>query len=145
MTTKSNMEKGTIHIYLSEEDGIAVAAYGRAVLWAAEGKKVIVIQFIKEKNFGNPAFFKRLEPDMKIICFDNLRNGMNYARKVLATEECDLLLLADILELVKSGTIAASDLEKLLDAQGETDIILTGESAEKEISALSEKVYRIVC
>ncbi len=139
------MEKGAIHIYISEEKEIAVTAYGRAVLWAAEGKKVIVIRFVKDKNFGNPSFLKRLEPDMKIMFFEDLSNGMNYARKVLATEECDLLLLADILEVIKEGRITVPDLKKLLSAQGETNIILTGENPEEEISTLAEKVYRIVC
>lgn len=139
------MGKGTIHIYVPEENGESSAAYGRALLDAAGGKKVVVIQFIKEKSVGNSDFFKKMEPEMKLFSFEDIRNGINYARKVLATEECDLLLLADILELVKTGSVTGADLKNILDAQGETDIILTGQFHGEEISALAEKVYRFVC
>ena len=139
------MGKGTIHIYVPEENGENAAAYGRALLSAAGGKKVVVIQFIKDKFIDKADFFKKMEPEMKLFSFEDIRNGINYARKVLATEECNLILLIDILELLKTGKITVADLKIILDAQGETDIILTGKNPVEEISCLAEKVYRFVC
>lgn len=139
------MGKGTIHIYIPEETGETAAAYGRALLDAAGGKKVVVIRFIKDKANCNSDFFKKMEPEMRLFSFEDIRNGINYARKVLATEECDLLLLAGLLELVKAERITVADLKIILDAQGETDIILTGPIPGEEISSLAEKVYRFVC
>ncbi len=139
------MKKGTIHIYVPEKDGSDTGAFGRAFLEAAEGRKVVVIQFIDGKLSVKSEFLKKLEPELKLFSFENIRNGMNYARKVLATEECDLLILTDILEMVDSGRITVDDLRNILNAQGETDIILTGQSPDAEISSFAEKVYRFVC
>lgn len=139
------MGKGTIHIYVSEEDRPSLGAFGRAFLEAAEGKKVVVIQFVEESFIGNFDFIKKVEPEMKLFSFEDVRNGINYARKVLATEECNLLVLMDLPELIRAGSVTIGDLKNILEAQGETDIILTGQSPDEEISALAKKVYRFVC
>ena len=109
------MGKGTIHIYIPEETGETAAAYGRALLDAAGGKKVVVIRFIKDKANCNSDFFKKMEPEMRLFSFEDIRNGINYARKVLATEECDLLLLTGLLELVNAEHITVADLKIILD------------------------------
>lgn len=139
------MGKGTIHIYVSEGNEPSIAAFGRAFLEAAGGKQVGVIQFIKDRPVADSEFFKKLEPEMKVFSFENIKNGMNFAKKVLATEECNLLVLADILELVRRENITVAELKGILGVQGETDIILTGQRIDEEISALAEKVYRFVC
>ena len=113
------MGRRYIHIFCGAGMGKTSAALGKGVRAASEGKSVVVIQFLKEKKTENvEEFFKRLEPEIRLFRFEkfpeeyeslterereeenlNIKNGLNFARKVLQTEECDVLILDEILGL----------------------------------------------
>ncbi len=146
-----------------EGHGKSSAALGRAVLAAASGEKVFIIRFLKGKDLSNPAFFNRLEPEIKIFCFEksagsfadlteqkkseeiaNIKNGLNFAKKVIATGECDLLILDEILGLIDNDIITASDLKTILEAKDDDmSIILTGIHLDDEIAALAGEISRV--
>ena len=51
----------------------------------------------------------------------------NYARKVLVTQECDMLILDEILGAVEFGIITEEEVEELIRTKDEeTELILTG-------------------
>lgn len=157
------MKQGLIHIYSGDGHGKSPAALGKAVMTAAQGKSVVIIQFLKEKGLADPEFFHRLEPEIKIFRFEksdlnffelpeekqneeviNIKNGINFAKKVLATGGCSLLILDEVLGLVDNGIISVEDLKALLEARDEeTDIIMTGISLNDEICMLADEVSRI--
>ena len=56
----------------------------------------------------------------------NIRNGLNYARKVLDTGERDLLVMDDVLGLIDNGIITFEEMGELLEHREETDVVLTG-------------------
>ena len=111
----------------------------------------------------NSEFVKRLEPEIKIFRFEksdedyvnlseerkteewqNIRNGLNFAKKVLYTGECSLLILDEVLGLIDKGIITVEELKNLLDARDEdTSVILTGIFANEEICMLADEVSRI--
>ena len=157
------MKQGQIYIYSGDGHGKSPAALGKAVMMAAAGKSVVIIQFLKGKGLGDSAFLNRLEPEIKIFRVEksdmnffelpqekqneeiiNIKNGINFAKKVLATGECDLLILDEVLGLVDNGIITVEDLKNLLDARDEeTDIIMTGISLNDEICMLADEVSKI--
>ncbi len=156
------MKKGTIHIYTGEGRGKSPAALGRAVQAAAFGASVVIIQFLKGKGLDDNEFVRRLEPEIKFFRFErsdenfdelspekkeeeilNIRNGINYARKVLSTEECSLLILDEVLALVEKGILSAQDLKNILDQRGETDVIMTGAFLTDEVRVLADEVSKI--
>lgn len=157
------MGRGLVTIFNGEGHGKSSAALGRAVLAAASGEKVFIIRFLKGKNLSNPAFFNRLEPEIKIFCFEksvgsfaelsdqqkadeiaNIRNGLNFAKKVIATGECDLLILDEILGLIDNDIITVEDLKNILLARDEDmSIILTGIHLPNEIAAVAGEVSRV--
>lgn len=157
------MKQGKVHIYSGDGHGKSPAALGRAVMMAALGKSVVIVQFLKGKGLMDTEFISRLEPEIKIFRFEksdvnftelteekkteetiNIRNGINYAKKVLATGECDLLILDEILGLIDKDIITVDDLKGLLGARDEeTDVILTGISVNDEICMLADEVSRI--
>ncbi|MCD7835261.1 MAG: cob(I)yrinic acid a,c-diamide adenosyltransferase, partial [Lachnospiraceae bacterium] len=61
------MEKGLIHIYTGDGRGKSPAALGRAVEAAIQGKKVVIIHFLKGKGIGDSDFMRRLEPEIKVF------------------------------------------------------------------------------
>lgn len=156
------MAKGLIYIYAGDGRGKSPAAIGRAVQAAVDGKHVVIIQFLKGKAQENSDFWRRMEPEIKLFRFEksdenfeelseerkadeigNIRNGMNFARKVLATGECDLLILDEVLGLVEKGIVSVEDLKTLLECRGDTDIILTGIKLSDEICVLADEVSKI--
>lgn len=157
------MGQGLVTIFNGEGHGKSSAALGRAVLAAASGERVFIIRFLKGKDLSNPAFFNRLEPEIKIFCFEksvgsfadlteqkkseeiaNIKNGLNFARKVIATGECDLLILDEILGLIDNDIITVDDLKTILMAKDDDmSIILTGIHLDDEIAALAGEISRV--
>ena len=157
------MRQGIVHIYSGDGHGKSPAALGEAVMMAALGKSVMIIQFLKGKGLADSEFLGRLEPEIKIFRFEksdlnfaelseekkteeiiNIKNGINFAKKVLSTGECDLLILDEPLGLIDNSIITVEDLKNLLEARDEeTDVILTGISLNDEISLLADEISRI--
>ena len=156
------MAKGLIYIYAGDGRGKSPAAIGRAVQAAMEGKQVVIIQFLKGKGLNDSEFLRRMEPEIKLFRFEksdenfeelpeekkaeeisNIRNGMNFARKVLATGECDLLILDEVLGLVEKGIVSVDDLKAMLECREDTSVILTGIKLNDEICVLADEVSKI--
>lgn len=143
-----------IHIYCGAGMGKTSAALGRGIRQASRGKSVVVIQFLKEKQSNEMReFFRRLEPEVKLFRFEkfpenfeslterekedeiqHIKNGLNFAKKVLVTEECDVLILDEILGLTEKGIVSLEQLRNLIDEVGEgTELLLTGTSKCEEL------------
>jgi cob(I)alamin adenosyltransferase len=73
----------------------------------------------------------------------NIRNGFNFARKVLTIGECDLLILDEVLGLVANNIVKVEELKELLGHRGETDVILTGAYLNDEICFMADEVSKI--
>ncbi len=156
------MEKGTVYIYTGDGSGKFPAAMGRAVLAAIEEKNVVIIQFLKGRRNGNSDFLRRMEPDIKFFQFEksgenfeelsgerrqeeilNIKNGINFAKKVLTTGECDLLILDEVLGVVENGILSVEELKSLLQCREETAVILTGIHLSDGVRALADEISRI--
>ena len=64
------MAEGCIYIYTGDGRGKSPAAIGRAVQAAVEGKRVVIIQFLKGKGLGDSDFLRRMEPEIKLFRFE---------------------------------------------------------------------------
>ncbi|MCM1541624.1 MAG: cob(I)yrinic acid a,c-diamide adenosyltransferase [Blautia sp.] len=156
------MANGSVSIYAGDGRGKSPAAIGRAVQAAVAGKHVVIIQFLKGKGLEDSDFLRRMEPEIKLFRFEksdenfeqlseerkkdeivNIRNGMNFARKVLATGECDLLILDEVLGLIEKEIITVDDLKNMLACRGDTSVILTGIRISDEICSMADEVSRI--
>lgn len=156
------MEKGNISIYAGDGRGKSPAALGRAVQTAVAGGSVVLIQFLKGKGLNDSEFLSRLEPEIKLFRFEksdeifeelseerkqeeiaNIKNGISFAKKVLSTGECDLLILDEVLGLVEKGILQTDEMKSLLDGRGNTDVILTGITLSDEVCILADEVSKI--
>ena len=140
------MEKENVRIYYGSGKGKTALTLGMAMMYAGEGKSVFVIQFLKGRMGEQLDYMKSLEPDVKVFRFEkstryfediseeekqeeiiNIRNGLNFARKVLKIGECDVLILDEALGLVDLGSIGSQDLKDIIEAGDDsTQLILTG-------------------
>lgn len=157
------MNKGMIQIYTGDGHGKSPAALGRAVQAAVQGDNVVIIQFLKGKGLEESDFLRRLEPEIKLFRFEksdenfselpderkkeeiqNIKNGMNFAKKVLSTDECNLLILDEVLGLIEKEIITVDELKNVLECRSEnTDVILTGITLNDELCILADEVSKI--
>ena len=156
------MEEGKLQIYCGSGKGKTTAAIGLAIREASRGRSVFVVQFRKGKYPEEISFIQRLEPEIKMFRFQkredsfedltpqekeeeipNLRNGLNFAKKVLATGECDVLILDEVLGLVEQGIATLDEIHGLLDSAEDTELIFTGIKLCPEMLEWADEVYQI--
>lgn len=157
------MCKEKVTVYCGEGKGKTTAALGCAVQAAGQGGCAIIIQFLKGKRDDEVEFLRRLEPEVKFFSFAkseknfvelsreeqeeeaiNIRNGFNFARKVLVTGECSLLILDEFLGVLDNQMVSEEDMESLLGAASEdTEIIFTGRAVGEGLDKYIGKIYEI--
>ena len=147
------MRKNTIRIIYGPGNGKSASAVGYGLLGALAGKKVIIVQFLKgvleERSLEilvfrferSRCYFEDLPEDQKKEETMNLRNGFNFAKKVMATGECDLLILDEVLGLVDQEVISREEFIRFLQsADDETDLIMTGRVCPDEIRQYADQI-----
>lgn len=156
------MMQGKLQIYCGTGKGKTTAALGQAIKEASRGKSVFVVQFLKGRQPEENGFIQRLEPEIKLFRFQrrevayedlspqereeenpNMKNGLAFARKVLATGECDVLILDEILGLIEYGVASHEDIRALLDVADGTELIFTGIHLCPEVMEWADSVYQI--
>lgn len=157
------MEEGFVQIFGGEGKGKTGAAIGQGIKAASAGKSVVIIQFLKGKDTGEFEIIRRLEPEIKLFSFEkseecfeelseerkreevqNIRNGLNFAKKVLVTGECDLLILDEILGLIDNHIIGIEDLKTLIEAKpDEIGMIMTGIHISDEVCAMADEITKL--
>lgn len=157
------MSKENVIVYYGDGKGKSTSALGHAIRSASQGKSVIMIQFLKWKNEEEVSFLRRLEPEIKFFRFEksqenydqlseeekkeeimNIKNGVNFAKKVLVTGECNVLILDEFLGLLDNHVISADELESMLQARSEdTEIIFTGRRMDESMNKYADEIYKI--
>ena len=147
------MGKRIVQVFYGPGKGKTSAAVGQCIRAASLGQSVIIIQFLKGKDAEEFNYLERLEPDIKLFRFEkseesydsllpsqkkeeqqNILNGFNFAKKVIDTGECDVLVLDEVLGLLDFGIIEVSDIIKLIELRDDyTRLVLTSLNLKKMI------------
>ena len=158
------MDKKYIRIYCGTGGGKSSAAIGRGIKSACAGKTVFLVQFLKGKAGSELDYRKRLEPEIKVFCFDkfqeqfsdlseeerqeeiiHIKNGLNFSKKVLVTSECDVLILDEILGLPQRGIISVQEIIPLIEAVGDgVELIMTGIERCEELWPYVDEVTEVI-
>lgn len=157
------MKKGLIQVYCGNGKGKTTAAIGQGIRAIGQGFKVIMIQFLKGQECGELNTIQRLEPDFKVFRFDkpekffnqmneaekedlkrNIQNGINFARKVMDTRECDILILDEVLGVIENDLIDVEEIDKLLVTKpNQIEVILTGRNLKNELTKRVDYISKI--
>lgn len=157
------MNEKIVQVYYGDGKGKTTAAIGQCIRAAGLGHSVIIIQFLKGRDIEEYSFLNKLEPQIKLFRFDkakevfdnlseeeqneekkNLINGMNFARKVLETGECDTLVLDEVLGLLEYGIISIEDIIKLIQLRDDYyQLVLTGNHLPDELVPYVDSISRI--
>lgn len=156
-------EKGLTQIYCGPGKGKTSVAIGQAIRAVGHGKRAIVIQFLKGRATSRLDYLNAMEPEVRLFRFEkkdkyyedlteeekqeenlNIRNGLNFARKVLLTEECDMLILDEILGALEFGIISEEEIESLIKAKDdETELIMTGNKVTEALKNAADRVVSL--
>lgn len=159
------MKESMIQVICGPGRGKSTGAIGRGISALTRDKSVIMVQFLKGSlDTHNMEVLKRLEPEFKLFRFEkssiffdrlseeekeeariSIRNGLNFAKKVLVTRECDVLILDEILGILDEGIITIEELTGVISQarQVEIELILTGTVYPKELDGCVDEVTRI--
>lgn len=157
------MSKGTVQVICGPGSGKTTAAIGKGISAVTRQQSVIMIQFLKGSQ--DPELFdvlKRLEPEMKVFRFEkstgffetlsdeekqeeliNIKNGFCFAKKVLSTGECDMLILDEVLGILDQKIISLEEFETFLQANEDVNIILTGKVFPEQLEPFVDIISRI--
>ena len=140
------MIQGLTQVYCGTGKGKTTAAIGLGIRAIGNGMKVIMIQFLKNDDTGECKLLKQLEPNFKVFHFEKNRGftwtlseeekkelkqeidmAVKFARKVMDTGECDILILDEILAAVQHGYVSLETLTELVESRPEAmELVLTG-------------------
>lgn len=157
------MDGNVIQVIFGEGRGKTAAALGKCIQAVSLGRKVVFISFLKGRNLEEFSCTARLEPDMKVFCFEkeeecydmlpddrkeeekyNLMNAFHFANKVVETGECDLLVLDEVLGMLDLGMISVQDIYRLIEhCDDRIDLIMTGKYMPKELVQHTDIVSEI--
>lgn len=152
-----------VQVYYGSGKGKTSAAVGQCIRAASSGQSVIIIQFLKGKDAEEFSFLTRLEPDIKLFRFErenvfyddllesqkkderqNILNGFNFAKKVIDTGECDVLVLDEVLGLIDLDIISMEDIIHLIQLRDDyTKLVLTGRYLPPELEPYMDIVSKI--
>ncbi len=157
------MDKKVVQAYYGTGKGKTSAAVGQCIRAASQGLSVIIIQFLKGKDAEEFSFLEKLEPDIKLFRFEramqsydslpasqqkeerqNILNGFNFAKKVIDTGECDVLVLDEALGLLDYGIIAVDDIIDLISLEGDyARLVLTGRNLPERLIPYLDVISKI--
>ena len=69
------MSDRTIQVIYGEGRGKTSAAVGQSIQALSNGKSVVFIRFLKGKNLSEYSCLEKLEPDIKVFCFEKETAG----------------------------------------------------------------------
>ncbi|MGL4799817.1 MAG: cob(I)yrinic acid a,c-diamide adenosyltransferase [Cellulosilyticaceae bacterium] len=149
------MKQGLTQVYCGNGKGKTTAAIGLGIRALGNNMKVIMIQFLKHGHTGECKMLKTLEPAFKVFHFEKERGftwalneeekselkqeinmAVKFAKKVMDTGECDVLILDELLAAVETEFVSLQSLEELIQAKPEAmELVLTGRVLPPSIEA----------
>ena len=157
------MDRRIVQVFYGPGKGKTSAAVGQCIRAASLGQSVIIIQFLKGKDVEEFSFLEKLEPDIKLFRFEksmqsyrelllskqkeerqNILNGFNFARKVIDTGECDVLVLDEVLELPQLGIVTVEEIINLIKLRDDyCRLVLTGRELPPELSEYADIISKL--
>jgi cob(I)alamin adenosyltransferase len=158
--TLAKYNRGLIMVFTGDGKGKTTAALGQALRALGHGKKVLVIQFMKGRKYGEVLCAEQCLPNLtfKLCGLDSFvmrgnpapvdvelaREGFNLGKASIQSGEFDLVILDELNIAIDFGLIPLKDVLDALKAKAQkVDVILTGRYAPKEIVDIADTVSEV--
>ena len=165
--SKENL--GLVHVYTGDGKGKTTSSLGLALRAIGNNLKVHMIQFLKSgftgelysskklgftiEQFGVDALKERqkhlqefadktgafvFQPDIKEK--DAAMQGLEHAKKIIKSNEYDVVILDEINCVLEKGLIPLNELLEIVKNHGKVELIFTGRDAPKELMEAADYV-----
>jgi len=159
------MEKGYVQVYTGDGKGKTTAALGLGLRAAGRGFKVIMFQFLKGAYSGEldstplldgrftiirlgetKKFFGALNEQEKKELKEKLQEELKQVEAILKSEDCDILILDEIMAAIHGELITVEQVCELINARpGGMELVLTGRRAPQAVIDRADLVSEMRC
>lgn len=159
----ADLEAGGVTVFTGDGKGKTTSALGESLCFWGEGKRVLVLQFIKGKSvYGEYLAAERMAPGLTIkklgLGFVRFATGetlkkhieaagaaLEAARDSIASGEYQLVVLDEILYCVKFGLLQETDILDLIKVKPPgTTLFITGRGAPPAVMDCADRVIEAV-
>ncbi len=158
--TLAKYNRGLIMVITGDGKGKTTAALGQALRALGHGKKVLIVQFMKGRKYGEVLCAEKCLPNLTFkLCgldsfvmrgnpakvdMDLAQAGFKLAKEAVQSGQYDMVILDEINVAVDFGLIGIEEVLSMLREKPEkVDVILTGRYAHPEIVALADTVSEV--
>jgi len=158
--TTAKFEKGLILVYTGNGKGKTTAALGQALRAIGHGKKVLMIQFMKGRKYGEVLCAEKYLPDLTFcqcgldsfvmkgkpapVDIELARQGLETASHEIASNRYQMIILDEINVAMDFKLIPVEDVIRLLKSKPPgLDMVLTGRNAPPEIVEIADMVSEV--
>lgn len=154
------MKAGLIHVYTGPGKGKTTAALGLGLRAVGNGFKVHMVQFMKGRRYseidgiehlkkfsvsqhGRDEFVNKEKPEQ--IDIDMAQEGFQYAKKIIKSNQYDIIILDEINVAVDFKLINLQDVLNLMDNKPDKlELILTGRYAHPDMIKKADLVTEML-
>ena len=159
--TLARFSRGLVLVYTGDGKGKTTAAIGQALRTIGHGNKVLVVQFMKGKKYGEVLAAEKYLSDHLMMIQSGLdsfvmknnpapvdielaRQGLNLAKKAIVSGEYQMIILDEINVALDFKLIPIEEVVEMIQTKpAPLDLVLTGRYAPAEIIALADTVSEI--
>jgi cob(I)alamin adenosyltransferase len=158
--TVSKYSKGLVFVFTGNGKGKTTAAMGQTLRAVGHGLKVMILQFMKGKKYGEVLAAEKYLPGVTIyqcgldsfvmrgnpapVDVELAVQGLNIAKKALASGEYNMVILDEINVALDFKLISLDDVVDVIKNKAPSvDLILTGRYAPPEIIELADTVSEV--
>lgn len=158
--TLAKFSRGLVIVLTGDGKGKTTAALGQALRALGHGMKVLMVQFMKGKKYGEVLAAEKCLPGLTIVRsgldsfvmknnpapvdIELARQGLNLAKKALSSGEYNMIILDEINVALDFKLIPLEEvLDMLRNRPSNVDVILTGRYAPPEIIELADTVSEV--
>ena len=158
--SQKKLKKGTVQVFTGNGKGKTTAALGCGLRASGQGFRVLMIQFMKGRRYGEVDAVKNV-PGFEILQFGRdtfvekgnphaedvelAREGFEKALGVLVSGQYDMVILDEMNVAVDYGLVPLEDALRLIELKPpHVELILTGRYAHEKIKAAAQTVTEMV-
>ncbi len=150
------LERGLIQVYTGDGKGKTTAALGLALRASGRGLRTIIVQFMKNGDYGEKRAIERIDgisieqyglPSFVIKGkekpedYEAAEKGLARALQIMENRECDILILDELNITLYFGLLKIEQVIEALDKKPEQmEVIITGRCVPDEIADRADLV-----
>jgi cob(I)alamin adenosyltransferase len=156
------MVEGLIHVYTGDGKGKTTAAIGLALRSAGQGKRVLILQFLKSSVKDSGEVIAAKKSGIKFITFKGqthplfdphvnlselkraVRDSIKASLEKISSTNYDLLVMDEFITLLSDGLATSEDIQKIMKAKPKgLELVFTGRGAPEELINMADYVTEI--